>query len=125
VLPSSSVLSRSTISTGKGSSTSSGACGGSTVSVLLLLFKKPDLRESHKPAFKDQADVDRVFAATRLRRNLGAETVLCASKRHAVGMRTPHMEEEGAAAKAGGIFSACSRDREARVSPGTGAAERG
>lgn len=33
-------------------------------------------------------------------------------------MRTPHIEEEGAAAKAGGIFSACSREREACVSPG-------
>jgi hypothetical protein len=40
VLPSGSVLSRSTISTGKGSSTSSGAGGGSTVSVLLLFFKR-------------------------------------------------------------------------------------
>lgn len=86
--------------------------------------------------------------ATRLRRNLGVETVLCASKRRTVGMRTPHLkyiytyftstsstevqglwgpvvrrsdayiEEEGAAAKAGGIFSACSREREACVSPG-------
>lgn len=29
-----------------------------------------------------------------------------------------YIEEEGAAAKAGGIFSACSREREACVSPG-------
>lgn len=32
-----------------------------------------------------------------------------------------YIEEEGAAAKAGGIFSACSREREACVSPGSGA----
>jgi len=78
----------------------------------------PDLRESHKPAFKDHAAEDRVLAATRLRRNLAVGTVLCASKRHAVGMRTTHTEEEGAAAKAGAIFSECSRARGARASLG-------
>lgn len=104
VLPSGSVLSRSTSSSDKGSSSSSGVDGGSTVSVLLLLFKKPDLRESHRPAFKDQAAAAHLFACVRLWSNLGVRTSLRAPRRHAVGMQTARMEmemeEEGVTAEA-------------------------